>query len=142
GARVQYCGERFVLSGLFKLAIGDSHEVVGLGGFTSRSGAATVAGVTPAGLLVVSSNAGQHSKDEFAVVPEVNVNVGYQVNRALRVFMGYTFLYWSDVVRPGDQINRTVNPNLVPISPTFRPGSTPAQPSFSFQRTDFWAQGL
>jgi Putative beta barrel porin-7 (BBP7) len=143
GARVEYAGERFVLSGLVKVALGDSHEVVGLGGFTSRSGTGTVPGVTPGGLLVVSSNSGQHSHDAFAVVPEVGLNVGYQVNKVFRVFMGYTFLYWSDVVRPGDQINRTVNPNLVPISPTFRTTTVgPAQPSFSFQRTDFWAQGL
>ena len=145
GARVEFCGERLFLTGLVKVALGDSHEVVGLGGYTSRSGVGTVAGVTPGGLLVAASNAGQHSHDEFAVVPEVDVNVGYQINKVFRVFLGYTFLYWSDVVRPGDQINRAVNPNLIPISPGFRGTTTgvgPLQPSFSFQRTDFWAQGL
>ena len=47
-------------------------------------------------------------------------------------------------VRPGDQINRNVNPtqtvsygNDPPVT-----GIGPAQPTFSFRTTDFWAQTL
>ena len=29
------------------------------------------------------------------------------------VFGGYSFMYWSDVVRPGNQINQNVGPNLL-----------------------------
>ena len=45
-------------------------------------------------------------------------------------------------VLPGDQINRTVNPGLVPTSQTFGTAGGPLQPSPIFQRTDFWAQGV
>jgi hypothetical protein len=45
--------------------------------------------------------------------------------------VGYTFLYISSVVRPSDQIDRSVN-----IAP---PNTRPA---FSFHATDFWTQGV
>ena len=46
-------------------------------------------------------------------------------------------------VRPGDQVNRTVNPNFVPVSQQFGTlTGTALQPAPSFQRTDFWVQGI
>jgi hypothetical protein len=141
GARVQYAGDRLFISGLGKIGLGSNHEVIDLSGFTTRTGPGVVGGTVPGGLLVLSSNSGRRSHDEFAAVPEIGINVGYQVCRSIQVFAGYTFLYWSDVVRPGDQINRTVNPTLIPASRTFGNPVGPAQPSFSFQRTEFWAQG-
>ncbi len=141
GARADYSAGCWVFSALGKIALGNTHEVIDLSGFTSRTGPGVVNGLNPAGLLVLSSNRGVRAHDEFAVVPEIGINVGYQVFRSLRVFAGYTFLYLSDVARPGDQISRTVNPNIVPASTTFGTATGPAQPSFTFNRTDFWAQG-
>ena len=57
----------------------------------------------------------------------VRVSVGYQVTENLRLALGYTFLYASTVVRPGDQID---------------PVSGAGDPAFAFHGTDFWAQGL
>jgi hypothetical protein len=137
GARVDY-GDRLVVSGFGKIALGSTHEVINLAGFTNG----IPGGARQGGLLVLSSNAGSRAHDEFTAVPEIGINVGYQVCRCIQLFAGYTFLYWSDVARPGDQINRVVNPTLVPASRTFGTPVGPAQPSFSFQRTEFWAQGL
>ncbi|HLJ97070.1 MAG TPA: BBP7 family outer membrane beta-barrel protein [Gemmataceae bacterium] len=145
-ARLGYNGDRWFVSALGKVALGSTHEVINLSGFTSNTGGGgTTPALTPGGLLVVSSNRGSRAHDEFAVIPEIGINIGYQVCHSLRVFVGYTFLYWSDVARPGDQVNRTVNPTIVPASQTFNPPTGPfgpAQPSFTFTRTDFWAQGV
>jgi hypothetical protein len=57
----------------------------------------------------------------------------------LRATCGYTFLYWSRVVRPGDQIDLEVNQELIP------PGSgdgLPAHPQFAFRDTDLWVHGF
>jgi hypothetical protein len=141
GARAEYGLGHLFFSAQGKIALGSVHEVISLGGFTGGSGPNTVMGIAPGGLLALSSNAGSRSHNEFAAVPEIGINVGYQISAHLRVFVGYTFLYCSDVVRPGDEINRTVNPTLVPSSRTFGQPLGPAEPSFSLQRTDFWAQG-
>jgi hypothetical protein len=143
GTRYEYNSERLFLNVLGKVAIGNSHEAVNLGGAsaTTPTGRGRTR-VVPGGLLVLPTNFGRTSKDEFAVVPEIGLNVGYHVTPLLRAYIGYNFLYWSDVARPGDQIVRTVNPALVPTSRTFGIGGGPAQPAPLFQRTDFWAQGI
>ncbi|HEV3261967.1 MAG TPA: BBP7 family outer membrane beta-barrel protein, partial [Gemmataceae bacterium] len=73
------------------------------------------------------TNIGTYSRDRFAVVPEATVRVGYELTEYLRASLGYTFLYCSEVVRPGDQIDRLLGPG---------------HPAFFFSGTDFWAQGI
>jgi hypothetical protein len=80
----------------------------------------------------------------FAVVPEVGLNIGYRITEGVSVFAGYTFLYTNSVVRPAQQIDRNINPtqsaSFEGSPPT--PLVGPAQPSFKFHDSDFWAQGL
>ena len=96
----------------------------------------------PGGLLAQSTNIGHHSNDKFAAVPELDLNIGYQINDHWRAFVGYSFLYASNVVRPGDQIDRRVNPNLIPV---IGGGATtptgPSNPMVTGAHSDFWAQG-
>ena len=56
-----------------------------------------------------TTNIGQQTRNQFEVVPEVQVRGGYNVTSNLRLFAGYDFLYMSRVVRPGDQIDTTLN---------------------------------
>ena len=52
--------------------------------------------------------------------------------------IGYTFLYLSDVLRPGDQIDPYINVSQLPPGPL----EGAALPQFGFHSTGFWAQGL
>jgi large repetitive protein len=61
------------------------------------------------GFLVLPSNIGTHQTSRFSVVPEVGVNLGYAITPGVRVSIGYTFMFWTQVVRPGDQIDLRVN---------------------------------
>ena len=143
GIRLEWASDNWSFSLLGKVAIGDSHEETNIEGATVTATTST----TPqrlafGGLLALPSNMGRQSHDEFAVVPELAMNVGYQITPLLRAYVGYTVLYWSDVARPGDLINRTVNPSLVPTSQTFNTPGGPLQPSPTFHHSDFWAQGV
>jgi hypothetical protein len=66
--------------------------------------------------------------------------VGGNLTPRLRAWAGYTFLYWSEVARAGDQVNLNVNPAL--LQPGTGPVSGPFEPSFSFRDSGFWAHGL
>ena len=62
----------------------------------------------------------------------------------MSVFVGYTFLYTNNVLRPGNQINRTINTSQ-DTAYTEDPAAKlqgPAQPTFKFNSSDFWAQGI
>jgi hypothetical protein len=73
------------------------------------------------------------------MIPELGANVGYQLTQRLKLNVGYTFLYWSNLIRPGDQIDTTVNPNLLPPAIA---GNTFLGPAFEVRETDYWVQGL
>jgi hypothetical protein len=87
-------------------------------------------------LFVQGSNTGSHSRDVFSVVPEVGINIGYQFTNNLRGFVGYNFLYWSSVQRPGNTIN--TNTSIPPASGA----NTGPSPAFNWNASEFWAQGL
>jgi hypothetical protein len=143
GAQAEYRYQCFFVYAMGKVGFGSNHETVNIVGSTSLLNTVNQAiAVSPGGLLAVASNSGLFSRNEFAVVPEGAINVGYQITPQVTASVGYTFMYWSDVVRPGDQISRTVNPGLVPSSLAFGQAVGPAQPTFAFRHSDFWAQGL
>ena len=66
------------------------------------------------GLLALSSNIGTFHKNSFSVVPEVDATLSYHINEHWRLFAGYDLLYWTNVVRPGQQIDRTLDETLIP----------------------------
>jgi hypothetical protein len=125
---------------LMKLALGSTHTGTTINGSTTRippaGGAVTT---SDAGLFALSSNIGNYNGNQFSVMPELGLTVGYDVTSRLRATMGYTFIYWSQVLRAGEQIDTNINPNLFP-PPTTAPGVR--QPQFLNSTSDFWAQGL
>jgi hypothetical protein len=83
-------------------------------------------------LLIQPSNAGRFSRNVFGVVPEAKVNLTYEFNQHVRLGVGYTFLYWHDVLRPGDAIDPTIDLGNPPET----------RPQFTFNRGSYWVQGL
>lgn len=126
---------------MMRLAFGNTRQTVTINGSTTINDPASPPPVTlEGGLLAQSTNIGTHKRNEFSVIPEFNANIGYQLTDRLKATFGYTFLYWSNVVRPGDQIDTIVNPEFLP--PAADPITGLANPAFSFDNTDYWVQGL
>lgn len=125
-----------------KVAIGGVQEVVTINGATNifAPGAGLVL-VAPGGLLTQTTNIGRHTHQTFAYLPEGTVNIGYQVCKSTRVFVGGNFLYLSRAARSGDQIDRALNPTLIPVNGLAANVVGPLRPSFTFRDTDFWAAG-
>ena len=90
----------------------------------------------------LSTNSGRESRNAFAVVPEIGAKIGLRINEHLSIFGGYNYLYWSNVARPGAQIDRNLNPNLIRTSATFGAGADPARPTRTFRTDDYWAHGM
>jgi hypothetical protein len=139
GFRAEYVYKRLSLEVVSKVALGCTNEVVNIHGNTSIN-TNPVTNYT-GGLLALSSNSGQYTRDAFSVVPEVGLNLGFQLTNNIKIFGGYSFLYWTNIVRPGDQIDTSVNPNLIPTSSTNGTAGGAARPAFAFHANDFFAQG-
>jgi len=143
GARASYdFGQAYVgIEG--ELAVGVNHESVDIRGQSTL----TTNGVTTAalgGIYALPSNIGRRTQNEFCVIPEINLKLGYHFSDRLSAFIGYDFMYWSNVVRPGEQIDRNVNLNAVPTVPTYNSALVNSinSPVPRFETTDYWAQGV
>jgi hypothetical protein len=95
----------------------------------------TVRVSTPVGLFVQQSNTGSASRGNFDGAGEAAINAGYQLTSWARLLVGYTFLYWADPLRAGDQIDTVVN-RVQTTHPT------PAVPVVPFKGDVLWAQGV
>jgi hypothetical protein len=142
GARAECRWGRLFLVPTASVALGTNHEEVDVHGNTVITPVGGGRSVLAGGILALPSNSGHFSRDRFAVVPEVGINFGCQVTPHLRAFVGYGFLYVSNVVRPGSLIDRTVN--LTQIPSNLGPGTLfgPARPALVLRDTDFWARGI
>ena len=76
------------------------------------------------------------------MIPEIGLNVGFELFHHVRIYGGYNYMYWSDVVRPGDQLDRSINKAQLPSSLSFGPVTPPLRPATTLQATEFWAQGF
>ena len=129
---------RWSLELLMKLALGSTQAHVAINGSTAitpRGGGTTT---YTGGILALPTNIGTYDETKFSLMPELGATLGFDITRHLRATLGYSFLYWSNVARPGDQINTDINASQFP--PGVLAGA--ARPNFVFHSTDFWAQGL
>lgn len=118
-----------------KAALGGTGRIVNINGTTQVNGFAPENG----GLLALPTNIGHFPSNAFSFVPEVDLYLGYNICPKLRAFVGYSFLYWTNVVRPGDQIDLRINTTQPPLGDGL---VGPPLPAFSNNHSDFWAQGF
>jgi hypothetical protein len=123
------------------VALGVSNQSVDIDGVQIRTRPGEAPQQFVGGLLAARSNIGHFERSRFSVVPEVNLNIGYQFTPRFRAFVGYNFLYWSSVLRPGDQIDRTVDLTQIPNTPPVQ-STGQARPGVLLKDSSFWVQGV
>ena len=87
--------------------------------------------------MAQQTNIGDYQRDVFAMIPELGVTIGYYLTPRLHATVGYTFLYMSNVVRPGGVIDTELNLSQLDGALNGAP-----HPLFTWQSTDAWAQGV
>lgn len=130
---------RFYIEALSKIAVGNNHQVANITGFSDITEMGLLERF-PGGVLAQRTNIGSYSRDELAVIPQLGATIGWRITPRFSLTAGYTFVYFSNVVRAGDQISTDINPNLFP--PEATPFTGALRPEFAWRETDFWAQGL
>jgi hypothetical protein len=148
GIRGDWRGGNWYCGGTVKLAIGDTREAVTVSGSTTTNTGAHFVQVpvttVPYGTYAQPTNIGHFSRNRFALLPELSLRMGIQLAPSLRYFVGYNFLYLSNLVRSGNQIDGTINP-LQTVGFNGGLPTTPnggGHPAPQLQSTDFWVQGL
>ena len=131
--------QRAWLESTLRVALGQNQQTVRINGTNTI----TEAGLTDTlqgGLLAQRTNNGKYRREEFTMIPEVGLRLGLRLTKALSATVGYSVIYFPNVVRAGDQIDTDLNPNLVP--PEAVPFSGALRPRFTYVESDYWAHGL
>jgi hypothetical protein len=139
GARVEFRWENLTLGALGKFGVGYLSREVSINGGQKISIPGTAPTLQSGGVYALSSNIGLHTQSDATVLPEIGLNVAWQINSNLRLRLGYSALLLDRIVHAADQIDLTVNPNLFPGSTTT---GGPNRPAFSLNRTDSWVQTI
>ena len=124
GLRTEFHRGPFRLEFDTKVALGRTVEVVRVSGQTVAVSSGRFGSSTqwfPSGLFGPSSPGNRTVHSNFAVLPEGGLKFGYQLGDRARFSLGYSVIYLSDAVRPGDQVDGNPAP---------------------FVRSDFWVQGV
>ena len=127
------------LESMLRVALGKNTQTVRIDGST----AITEAGITDTftgGLLAQRTNIGTHERDQFTMIPEIGLKLGVRLTDRAFVTIGYSVLYYPNVVRAGDQIDTDGNPNLSP--PEVVPLTGALRPRFRFIESDYLAHGI
>jgi hypothetical protein len=144
--------DRLSLNMTSKFAVGSAHQLVDIEGSIMQAGPNPLVppglGTFRGGLFAQSTNIGVHDANPLSVplmiLPSLELSASYQLTPYLRAFAGYDILYWTQVIRPGNQINHNVNLSQNPVLDPNGVGTLvgPAQPAPLVNRSDFWAQGI
>ncbi len=141
GLKGEYNMGRWSIGMLSKIALGNTYEAVSISGFSNSNVPGSPTQHSNGGLFAQSTNIGNYSANSFSVVPEFNFNLSYQLTDQIRLFAGYSVLYWSSVVRAGNQIDFTVNSTQIPTGGT-NSLSGASRPAFIMHESGFWANGI
>jgi hypothetical protein len=142
GLEVEWGCGCFFVNARAKLAMGAGVEEATIAGRTTTT--ATPPGTFVNGsFLALPTNIGSQQRTDFVLASEFGLNVGCVILECMRVSLGYNVLGLSDVLRPGNQIDRVINPaQLTPGSFGGIGPAVPPRPSFTFRDSAFWVQGL
>lgn len=121
-----------------KLALGRTQSQVNVNGSTLLTEPSQTPVLYSGGLLALPSNIGSYDRNSFSVIPEFGITLGYDINCRLKATLGYSVVYWSNVLRPGDQIDTDVNTSQM-FGETL---SGLASPTYRMVPGDFWVQSL
>ncbi|MEX2186195.1 MAG: BBP7 family outer membrane beta-barrel protein [Pirellulales bacterium] len=127
---------RWSLDMLGKLAVGNTEQSVDVRGNTAINPGG-VLGFVPSpdlgGFLAQPDlNIGRQVRNAFTLMPEAEMAVAFQVNDYVSLHLGANVVYANRVARPGNQIDRNVNPTYFP------PANAPtgqATPQSKFEQT-------
>jgi len=137
-----------------KLGIGVQHQVVTINSSTAQTfvvnngdgTTSTQKSNYPAGLLFSPYDVGRHSRNQFGLIPELNLKLGYRLFDRLKITAGYDFLMMANVLRASNQtqlIPYTTQSNFSGLAVQQQTSSQSIQiPAFTFDNSNLIINGL
>jgi hypothetical protein len=124
-----------------KIALGSVRQEATFVGSNTIIAPGAAPDTQPGGLFASGANQGTFSRDKVAMIADLNLNVTYNFNRWSQVYVGYSILWISSVIRPGEAIDPVINDSRLRYVAN-PPASNVNRPMQLWNANDFWAQGI
>lgn len=138
----EFHGGHFGLKGQYRwgaLSL-DLSAKVGFGNMAQR---AQLENLGTHDLLIHPSNEGTHRRDEFSYMHDVGISLAYYPVERLKLSVGYSMIFFSDVVRPGEVMDTQGGQPVVDSDWFGAPQAPlPTRPAFDFNSTHYYVHGL
>lgn len=132
-------GGRWTLDGGVRLAIGATKQELDVSGQTAVTQAGTTT-TSPGGFLAQRTNSGSWDRNRFSLIPQFDASLGLKMTDTWTVSVGYSLLYWGQVLRATEQIDPVLNPGLLP--PEQVPLTGELRPQTLLHESDYVAHGI
>jgi hypothetical protein len=139
GARSTFSYYNLSLEVLAEIAFGINHQQLNMSGQTNIDNKIIL---QPIGLFAEPTNSGTFRHNQFTFLPELQMKLGYHINKYIYPFITYHIIYIHQIIRPGNEIDRNINLSQNPLIGGTGVLSGPATPSAQFRNTSFWMQGF
>lgn len=126
---------RWMARSLTKVHLGNMQQSVSIAGVASDQTPPAAATITSGGVLA-QGNQGTYERDTFAFAPEANFKLAYKFRPNVLLSVGYSFIYWDNVVLNGDVVDTVID------GTQFNTGIFGNRPEFKFDDSSLWVQGL
>lgn len=140
GGKWSWTRRKFMIDMSWRMAVGAMLEDVSIDGNSTVVLPAGARMEAPGGFLALSSNMGDHSRVKLTWIRESQISLSYAVLENVILRVGYSLMYVSGVVRPGEQVDLGINPTVLPFSAA--PPTAPARPGFRFNEEVFFMYGV
>ena len=123
---------------LLKFALGTTNYNANVQGTTTTREVGGGVTTEDSGLLALGTNSGEFEDNEFSAMSELELTLSWEMRPSLVFSFGYSVIFWSDVMRAGEQVDLGVNPTQIP--PDTLMGL--ARPEFPNNLSSYWIQAL
>lgn len=120
---------------MFRLGLGNLRRQVNIAGSTTSTSGGTTS-TESQGLLARNTNGRPFEDDTFVILPEVAINMAYQLRPGLDFNVGYNYMMLPKVAQAGQQINDNLAVNLSD------PLVGRLDPQLNFDERKYWLHSL
>ena len=126
GVTSQWQKQSWVFGATSRFGFGNVQQRAIISGSTTTTVPGAAASEQPFGLLAAPSNIGTFERDEFGILSDMRLELGYWLGPNLKFQLGYNLLFLSDVARPGDLVSTTLDPTQIDPLATSNANTVPA----------------
>lgn len=139
GVRTKVIYGDFLFAANAEIAFGTNRQTLTIAGQTNVNNQFIIQST---GLFAEPSNIGTFHRNQFAIAPTLQIKIGYNESPCVHPFIGYDFIYLTNILKPGEIIDRNVNTTQNILLGGTGVLNDAVAPVAKWHNSNIWLQGI